>query len=571
MRLQRAAVSRFAVVAVAGLLALSRGAPLSLGQAPQNATGPEADQRLLAHWPLAGDARDHSPHGRHTRRHGQLDWQDHGPRGRTAAGFDGREAWLEVPAESLPKIGTDDFTFCASLDVAMALDDVPGDIVSCYDPSRRRGFHLTLKTNAGVTTTQANYRQLQFGIDNDRATDWVDCGRPGNAVMAFALAVHDGELWAGTCEPGKDEAGHVYRYGGGKQWIDCGSPAPCNSVTAFAAFDGRLYAGVGKYRLRGSALEESENANLGGRVFRYDDGAWTDCGELEGVEAVGGMAVFNGRLYATSLYRPAGFFRYEGGSNWTALATPGKRVEALGVYNGFLYATSYDGGHVYRFDGTQWTDCGQLGEADDNTQTYSFAVHAGRLFVGTWRSGRVYRFEDVGRWTDVGRLGEELEVMGMLVHNGRLTAGTLPLAEVYSYEGATGWRRLARLDHTPEVRYRRAWTMAEYQGRLFTSTLPSGHVYAFEAGRSATWDHEFPAGWHHVAAVKSGGVLRLFVDGKAVARSVGFDPAEYDLTCGEPLRIGFGANDYFRGRLADVRWYGRALDDAEIRRLAEGT
>ena len=33
------------------------------------------------------------------------------------------------------------------------------------------------------------------------------------------------------------------------------------------------------------------------------------------------------------------------------------------------------------------------------------------------------RFEDVNRWTDVGRLGEELEVMGMLAHNGRLIAG----------------------------------------------------------------------------------------------------------------------------------------------------
>jgi hypothetical protein len=43
----------------------------------------------------------------------------------------------------------------------------------------------------------------------------------------------------------------------------------------------------------------------------------------------------------------------------------------------------------------------------------------------------VYRFEDVNRWTDAGRLGEELEVMGMLVHKGHLIAGTLPLAEVY--------------------------------------------------------------------------------------------------------------------------------------------
>lgn len=568
MRLQMAAATKHigmaSVLVLAGIAAVTAGEPPE--PAPQRV---ELERELLAHWPLSGDANDRSPHKRHAQVRGDVDWQVDGPRETTAAGFNGRDAMLELPAEKVPQIGTGDFTLAAWIDSDKVTDDVPGDVVSQYDPKRRRGFHLTLKTNAGVTTTQANFRHLQFGIDSDRASEWVDCGRPGGAVLAFALAVHDGSLWAGTCEPAKDEAGHVYRYAGGKEWIDCGAPAACNSVTALAAFDGKLYAGTGKYRLRGSALAESENAHLGGRVFRYDDGAWTDCGTLEGVESVGGMAVFRGRLYASSMYRPAGFFRYEGGSNWTACSTPGKRVEALGVYNGFLYATSYDGGHVYRFDGSGWTDCGQLGDAADNTQTYSFAVHGGRLYVGTWRTGRVYRFEDINRWTDVGRLGEEMEVMGMLVHNGRLMAGTLPLAEVYAYEGDASWQRLARLDHTPEVRYRRAWTMAEYQGQLFISTLPSGHVFSFEAGKSATWDREFPAGWHHVAAVKSEGRLRLFVDGRKVAESTAFDPADYDLTSREPLRIGFGANDYFHGRLSDVRMYGRALNSGEIARLAK--
>jgi hypothetical protein len=118
------------------------------------------------------------------------------------------------------------------------------------------------------------------------------------------------------------------------------------------------------------------------------------------------------------------------------------------------------------------------------------------------------------------------------------------------------------------VRYRRAWTMAEYQGRLFTSMLPSGHVFAWEAGKTASWEHEFPSGWHHVAAVKSGDRLRLFVDGRQVAESAPFDPADYDLTNAAPLSIGFGANDYFHGRLADVRLYTRALMPDETRRLA---
>ena len=46
--------------------------------------------------------------------------------------------------------------------------------------------------------------------------------------------------------------------------------------------------------------------------------------------------------------------------------------------------------------------------------------------------------------------------------NGRLLAGTLPLAEVYQYAGGTEWRLMKRLDHTPDVTYRRAWTMAEH-------------------------------------------------------------------------------------------------------------
>ena len=370
----------------------------------------DLNQGLAGYWPLKGDAQDKSGHGRDAVIHGVELLAD-------SAAFNGRDAFLEIAGK--PEfLGKGDFSISLWLHTDKDLDDVPGDLVSQYDAKRRRGFHLSLKNNAGVTFNQANYRQLQFGIDDNRQAAWTDCGRPGKAILAFGLAVHEGELYAATCERGPKDAGRVYRYAGGQEWIDCGAPANCNAVTALAVFDGKLYAGTGKYRLAGSALTESENTNLGGKVFRYEGGdKWVDCGQLPGAEAVGGMVVFRGRLYASSLYRPAGFYRYEGEDRWTDCGTPdGKRVEALGVYNGFLYATSYDGGRVYRYDGESWTDCGQLGE---NTQTYSFAVHDGRLFVGTWPSGRDYRIEEIDRWTDMGRLGEELEVMGMLVHNGR--------------------------------------------------------------------------------------------------------------------------------------------------------
>jgi hypothetical protein len=564
----------FVVAACAGLAAWSMTADLASADGANDNPTVQSDRGLVAHWPLAGDAKDRSPHGRHAQVRGQVDFSAAAANGqpKSAAAFNGRDAFLEVAGLASNFISSGDFTLAAWVDTDQQMDDVPGDIISQYDPARRRGFHLTLKNNAGVANTQANYRQLQFGIDNNHQTEWIDCGRPGKAILAFALVAYDGRLYAGTCEPGQDESGRVYRYAGQSEWIDCGSPDNSNAVTAMAVYDGKLYAGTGKYRLAGSALAESQNDALGGRIFRYDgDKSWTDCGQLPKVDAIGGMVVYRGKLYASSLYRPAAFFRYDGGTTWTDCGTPGKRVEALGVYNGYIYATSYDGGLVFRYDGSTWADCGQLGKPDENTQTYSFAVYQGQLHVGTWRTGRVYRFEDLGRWADVGRLGEELEVMGMLVHNGRLIAGTLPLAEVYSYEGDTAWRRLTRLDTTPEVRYRRAWTMAEFGGRVYCSTLPSGRVYACEAGKNVSWDHEFPPGWHRVAAIREGGRLRLYVDARPVAQSSEFNSADYDLASDAPLRIGFGANDYLNGRLADVRVYSRALSEDEVRRLGEGS
>jgi hypothetical protein len=526
---------------------------------------------LVGHWPLAGDARDMSEKRRDAVATG-VSWEAAGPNGRpgTAARFDGRSAFLELPAAVAPKLGPADFALSIWVNAPANHEDVPGDLVSQYDAAQRRGFHLSLKTNAGVTFNQANDRDLQFWIDDNRDSPWVDCGRPGDGLLAFGLAVHDRQLFAGVCRPAAGQSGRVYRYGGDRRWIDCGAPDGSNTVTSMATFKGQLFVGTGKYRVAGSALPESENATFGGRVFRYEaPDRWVDCGSLPNREAVAGLVVFRDRLYAASLYKPAGFFRYEGGTQWTECAVPvDRRVESLGVYNGHLYATTYDGGRVFRYDGTDWTDCGQLGEPGVNTQTYAFAVHQGRLLVGTWPSGRVYRFESPGQWTDLGRLGEELEVMGMLVHNGRLLAGSLPLAEVYQFESAGVWKKLRQLDTTPDVKYRRAWTMAEFSGKLFCSTLPSGTVWSYQAGQAVSTNSELPAGWRHVVAQRQSGRLRLFVDGRLAADTVEPPAKSFELTVNQPLLIGRGENDFFHGELSDVRLYDRALAADEIATLS---
>jgi len=191
-------------------------------------------------------------------------------------------------------------------------------------------------------------------------------------------------------------------------------------------------------------------------------------------------------------------------------------------------------------------------------------VHGGELYVSEWPNAMVYRHGGGTKWIDCGRLGQELETMPLVVYNGKMYAGTLPLAEIYRYDGSTTWTRTARVDFTPDVKYRRAWSMAVYQGRLFVGTLPSGHVHSFEAGRNATYDRALEPGWRHIVAVKAGGQLRLYVDGKRVAASASFTPADYDLSNDVPMKIGFGSHDYFNGRMKDLRIYGRALSDREI-------
>ncbi|MFN4920207.1 MAG: LamG-like jellyroll fold domain-containing protein [Planctomyces sp.] len=518
-----------------------------------------------AHWPLRNSPANALQPSAPVVLRGKATVTDH-------ADFPGSGSWIEVPASHTPDLGTADFTITAK--VCCPPNDGPsGDIISQYDPATRRGFHLTLKTAAGVTSSQASLRQLHFGIDDNRLSPWLDHGRPGNALLGFAMAAHNNTLFVGTCEPDAGQAGHVYRLDAGGQWIDCGAPDQSNSVTAMAELADQLYVGTGKYRVAGSSLPESPNTSPGGRVFRrIADGRWEDCGQLPGVEAIGGLAVFQGHLHASSLYKPAGFFRLEKNGTWTTLpvpqatapapgTSPDRRVEAMTVWEGALYAGSYDGGSVYRWDGNSWTDLGTLG---DNTQTYSFAQYDGQLYVGTWPSGRVYRFAGPNQWVDCGRLGEELEVMGMLVHNGRLLAGTLPLAEMYQYEGTVSWQKLTQLDRTPDVKYRRAWTLAELHGRLYCSTLPSGHIWSVQAGASVQHHAAFPDGWHDIAAVRTGRQLLLYIDGKQVATASIPADSPIDLHSTAPLRIGAGMNGSLNGRLRDLRIYQRALTVTEL-------
>lgn len=520
-------------------------------------------QSLLAHWLLGNSSEDYAASGAHGAASDVTYQVSDGETGGSAH-FDGRTSVISVDRRLLR--GTDEFTLSLWVKTEAILDDLPGDLLSWYDPDTRRGFNLGIHTAHGVTSHQPNYRHLYFGIDAGCKPVWRDCGRPGQAVRVMALATYEGSLYAGTFEIGANESGHVYRYAGGQSWDDCGSPDPCNAVASLAVFEGELYAGVTRYRAQGSALPESGNQHRGGAVYRYAGGQkWVDCGRLPDADSVICMAVFQGRLYAIPWYSQ-GVFRYEGGTSWSYCGTPGRRLMSLTVFDGELYGAGNEGGGVFRYaGGTTWE---AMGFQEGMTQIYSFAAYRGGLYIGAWPEARVFEFGGGDQWIDRGLLGDEKEVMGMMVYNGKLYAGTLPLAEVYRYDGPDQWTRLQQLDLTPDVRYRRVWSMAVYDGRLYCGTLPSGRVFSMEAGKCVSHDCELPLGWCHVAARRTATSLDLFVDGKLVTSAEDPELQSMDIDNDSPLYIGFGPVDHFNGDMRDVRIYGRALSDAEIEALA---
>ncbi len=534
-----------------------------------------ADDGPIAHWKLAEDGRDSSGNGNHAINHGVRFGDD-----RTAQ-FNGIDAWLEVPSSKSLKLGAGDFSVAAWIHTPSELDDVLGDVMTCYDPATRTGFTISLMNYAGVTSAQSNWRNVLFGIDAGHVESaWTDRGRPGQNRYVKSLVVFDGNLYAATWEPGAGARGHVYRYKGGTRWVDCGSPDKANAITGMAVYKGRLYAGSETYSGGGSSLPLSPNTSHGGSVFRYEGGTrWSDCGKIADVRSVSGLAVFKGKLYAgtgtSSAWRneangggfedkprTRGMYRYDGDGRWTSCGCPGLRVVHLSVHNGHLYGLSYDGGGFFRYEGgTKWT---RLGPVTDTTQIYGTAIYEGSLFAGTWPTGSVFRYAGPQKWVHAGRLGMEKEVMGMAVYNGKLYAGTLPFADVYRYDGGSKWTTTGRLDNTPDVRYRRAWSMAVFEGKLFCGVLPSGHVLSLEAGKSVTYDRALSSGWHHLAAIRKGNRLRLSIDGKRVAESSRFDPAAFNLSTEGPLKIGLGQHDFFNGEMKDVRIYRRALSRSEI-------
>jgi hypothetical protein len=315
-------------------------------------------------------------------------------------------------------------------------------------------------------------------------------------------------------------------------------------------------------------------------------------------------ASYKGKLYVGGGPETWGVFVHAGDSQWSVsklFPMDGPRrlfPHAMSRYHGKLF-TGFP--CVYAFDGNEWTYAGLPGSLDTTparaVQIHSFAAYQGNLCTGTWPEGKVSRYLGGEGWEEMGRVGEDgTEVNSLAVYNGKLYGGSLPRAEVCRYDGDARWTSLKRFYSPPgwqpvppgrtdkEVKkWSRLTSLTIHQGRLFAGTgtctsalidTPAdpadvlGKVFSMEAGKCASYDDDLGPGWKHIAAVRERGQLKLYVDGKLVARSSSFNPADYDLSTARPLRIGFGQTDYFSGRISQVRIYNRSLNAAAVRKFS---
>jgi hypothetical protein len=549
---------------------------------------------LVGHWKLAGDCRDHSGKGNHGINHG-VRLED--------GAFDGVGAYIEVPSSPSLQFGAGDFSICARVYTDEQVNDILGDVLEKYDPKARRGIVLSLKSSAGGYQSQGTDRHVFFGIDNAKTSDWLDCGRPNptSNYVSNSLTVFDGKLYAATID-GKDEQERrrVYRYEGDDRWSDCGQVGneKATGVMPLIVHRGRLYAVTTTYdwtRVHDGPYEP-------GRVYRYDGGAkWVDCGQPSENRTLNCAASYKGKLYVGGgVPKWAVHVLDEDGAWRESKAFPKEGPQkcfphTMCVYNDKLYVGWPS---VWSFDGDEWSYAGVPSPPEETLQTHSLAVYRGQLCAGTWPLARVSRYLGGEAWEVFGKVGEDgTEVNSLVVYNGKLYGGSIPRAEVCRYDGEEQWTSLKRFYSPPGwvpvppadnggrptredvAQWSRVTSLTSHAGRLFASIASCtsaqidapadvrGRVYSFEAGKAAAYENDLGPGWKQIAAIREKGQLKLYVDGKLAATSSAFDPGLYDVSNDAPLLIGFGQTDYFRGKLADVRLYNRALSESEIAEL----
>jgi len=533
------------------------------------------EEGLVGYWKLKGDCKDYSGNDNHGVNFG-VDL--------VVGEFNGVSSHIEVADSESMNFGTGDFSICTFISTERYKVGVIGDILSKYDPLQRKGLTLGISASSGGYNSQGNDEHVHFGIDNGRVSDWEDCGRPDeNSNFASSLTVFNGELYVAiTDSKTAEDWCHVYRYKGGANWEDCGRVGnlKTHGVGPMIIHDGELYAATWNFDWTRAPTENVDNCH----VYHYMGGReWEDLGHGED-RRLFSLASYKGRLYVVSGVETPKCYVYEGDRKWRICGEFPASAHPMAVHDGKLYAGIH-GAEVRIYDGVKWDSLGNpLGSSEHCNQIHSLGTYGGEFLAGTWPEGTAAAHRH-GRWESLGRLGVSTEINALTVYNGKLYAGSIPQADVYRYDGGKEWtlmRRFYAPGLSPDPKeWARLTSLTVYDGKLFASIgsctgsildAPCdvrGKVYCFEVGKCVSYDYDLSPGWKHIAAIKEGGRLKLYVNGELMKVSPPFDQKGYDTSAGVPLKIGFGETAYFSGRMREIRIYDMALNDKQVKGIYE--
>ncbi len=554
--------------------------------------------KLLAHWPLVSDAKDAVGD-----LHATASRIEFASLGRPAARFNGINSVITIPDHQSLHLSNRDFSLTMWLKCLTPMSNTLGDLISKYDPDRRCGWNLHISGSAPGYDGMSDTRHVHFGIDDGYLSEWEDHGKPSPTNSHIpCLIVFNGELYCSIADAEKTEdKTRVFRFAGGKEWVDCGRVGhdPLQySVVAMCVNRGKLFAMTSMWdweQARGQT--EGLPRATPSRVYVYEGGTtWRDLGSLGETVRAGHMASYNGDLYVSSnRVGDRKVFKYDGhvfkldGEKWIDCGRP-KPLDAAGclvALNDKLYCASVF--NIYEYLGGQNWKC--IGEQPHGIeQIHSMTILDGKLHIGTWPQGYVLRYAGGKDWEITGRLGlpvgmrECNEVNSLIAYNGKVYAGVIPKAEVYRREKDENWTMLGQLARRPDWQvndyptWMRVLCLTSFQGRMFACTGSCkgraldakaddslGRIYSIQAGQVVSHEKDIGGQWNHLAAVRHGRELKLYINGQLAATSFPLraGPA-FDLTNNSPMRIGMGAQNYFTGYIADVRLYDGALSSEAI-------
>lgn len=552
-------------------------------------------QPLIAHWPLHAHTNDATGGFHGTAKHISFIAGPKADRG--AALFNGRDSVIEIPDAPAIRLNNHDFTLSAWIRCTTPMRGVYGDLFSKFDPDERCGINIGIAGSAPGYNSMSDARHVHFGIDDGYMGAWEDCGRPWPSnPLVPCLISYQGQLYGGLSDADKpQDACRVFRWDGGKNWIDCGrlgNDPEHLSVMSMMVHQDKLYAGTGiwDWGRAGDAGKRNPPVALT-RVFCYEGGSkWRDLGQVGHANRVLCMASFNGELYA-GLDRGGGggCYKYDG-NRWIFCGgfDKGDNFECLMPLGGVLYGASHFA--IYRYEGGEQWRC--ISRTPHNiSQIHSMHVIGGKLVIGTWPQGYVLRYEGGTEWTIMGRLGlpkgegipEINEINALLLHQGKLYSGALPKAQIHRYERDGHWTSLGSFASQPNFdmgvcpSWNRVVSLTTHSGRMFAATgasqaraididpdLSVGRVLACRIGQQVNHEFDLGGAWTHLACVRQGKRLRLFVNGNLSAESQAPAGQLFNVCNVRPITIGCGMQGSFDGAISDVRLFGGALDDSEI-------